>query len=113
MMKIRQAEIWELYLDPVKGSEQGGRRPALVVSGNLMNTHLPVVMVCPITTKVKSYKGNLILEPSEENGLRKRSEVLNFHLRSVAKERLKRRLGQIGRSEFKQVLEGLDDLLKL
>ena len=32
---MKQAEIWEVYFDPVLGSEQAGRRPALIISGNL------------------------------------------------------------------------------
>jgi len=33
---MRQGEIWELFFDPIKGSEQGGYRPAVIISGNLM-----------------------------------------------------------------------------
>ncbi|KKL47413.1 hypothetical protein LCGC14_2335790 [marine sediment metagenome] len=92
---MRQGEIWELYLSPIKGSEQGGRRPAVIISGNLLNLHLQVVIVCPLTTKIKNYKGNVILEPDAENGLIDRSEILVFHVRSVSKERLKNKMGSI------------------
>lgn len=66
---MRQAEIWEMYFDPVKGSEQGERKPAVIASGDLMNKYLKVVIVCPLTTKIKNYKRNLILEPDKLNGL--------------------------------------------
>ncbi len=61
---MKQGEIWDVYLDPVSGSEQGGRRPCVIISGDLLNQHLQVVIVCPLTTKIKRYKGNLILKPN-------------------------------------------------
>ncbi|MGB6093864.1 MAG: type II toxin-antitoxin system PemK/MazF family toxin [Moheibacter sp.] len=66
---MRQAEIWEMYFDPVKGSEQGEKKPAVIASGDLMNKYLKVVIVCPLTVKIKNYKRNLILEPDKLNGL--------------------------------------------
>lgn len=109
---MRQGEIWEMYFDPVKGSEQGGRRPAVIVSGDLMNKYLKVVIVCPLTTKIKNYKGNLILEPDKLNGLEEKSEVLTFHLRSVSKERLKNKLGNISKKEVDFIKSTIDDILR-
>lgn len=109
---MKQGEIWDLYLDPVSGKEQGGRRPAVIISGNLLNTYLEVVIVCPLTTSIKNYKGNLILEPNELNGLVKKSEVLTFHVRSVSKDRLKNRLGEIAISDVEFIKSTLNDILR-
>lgn len=109
---MKQGEIWEMYFDPVKGSEQGGRRPAVIISGNLMNEYLNVVIVCPLTTKIKNYKGNLILEPDEKNGLEMKSEVLTFHIRSVAKDRLKNKLGNISQKNVEFIKSTLNDILR-
>ncbi|CAL67520.1 conserved hypothetical protein [Christiangramia forsetii KT0803] len=75
---MRQGEIWEFYLDQVSGREQGGRRPAIIISGNLLNQYLDVVIVCPLTTSIKNYKGNLILKPNNSNGLQKMRKSLLF-----------------------------------
>jgi len=109
---MKQGEIWEMYFDPVKGSEQGGRRPAVIISGNLLNQYLNVVIVCPLTTKIKNYKGNLILEPNETNGLEKTSEVLTFHVRSVSKDRLKNKLGVIPSYDMEFIKSTLNDILR-
>jgi mRNA interferase MazF len=109
---LKQGEIWELYLNPVKGSEQGGRRPAVIISGNLLNAHLQVVIVCPLTTKIKNYKGNVILDPSAGNGLIKLSEILVFHVRSVSKERLKNKIGSITAKQLNEIKQTLDDILR-
>lgn len=109
---MKQGEIWNLYLNPIKGSEQGGNRPALIISGNMLNAHLQVVIVCPLTTKIKNYKGNLILKPSEINGLDNISEVLTFHVRSVSKERLVEKVGCVSKKEVDAVKATLNDILR-
>ncbi|MEM7552356.1 MAG: type II toxin-antitoxin system PemK/MazF family toxin [Bacteroidota bacterium] len=108
---MKQGEIWELYLDPVKGSEQSGRRPAIILSGNLLNKHLEVVIVCPLSTKIKNYKGNIVLSPNEQNGLKHPSEIFTFHIRSVSKERLKNRLGNVEPSIVQELKGYLNDIL--
>ncbi|HLP33415.1 MAG TPA: type II toxin-antitoxin system PemK/MazF family toxin, partial [Bacteroidia bacterium] len=54
---MKQGEIWFANLNPTKGSEQAGMRLVVIVSGNLANTHLNTVICCPLSTKIKNYKG--------------------------------------------------------
>lgn len=110
-MNIKQGEIYEVYLDPVKGSEQAGRRPAVVISGNLANDNLNTVIICPLTSKLKNYHGNLILKAGYPYGLPKKSEVMTIHIRSIAKERLQKRLGTINPKELSQIKETLVKIL--
>ena len=109
---MKQGEIWYADLNPTKGSEQAGLRPVVIISGNLLNQHLNVVIVVPLTTKVKSYKGNPVLKPSKENGLKTESEMLIFHIRSVSKERLVRRLGTIESAQLTLSLKTLHEILR-
>ena len=51
-----QGEIWMANLDPTRGSEQAGFRPILVFSGNLFNTHTPLIIGLPLSTKIKNYQ---------------------------------------------------------
>lgn len=108
---MNQREIWYADLNPVKGSEQQGLRPVVIVSGNVVNKYLKVVIVCPLTTKIKNYKGNIVLEPNLENGLSQKSEVLIFHVRSLSKERLIKKTGKINTSELEMLKKGLNDIL--
>lgn len=109
---MRQGEIWTVNLNPTKGSEQAGFRPVVIISGNLLNQHLPVVIVVPLTTKIKKYKGNPILLPTKINGLKNESEMLIFHIRSVSKDRLIERVGNIEQSELERSIKTLNDILK-
>ncbi len=108
---MNQREIWYADLNPVKGSEQQGYRPVVIISGNVVNKYLKVVIVCPLTTKIKNYKGNVVLEPNAENGLSRKSEILIFHVRSVSKERLIKKTGTIKQTELDTLKEGLNDIL--
>jgi len=108
---MKQREIWQVNLNPIKGSEQAGFRPVVIVSGNLMNQYLNVVIVCPLTSKLKNYKGHVVLKPSSNNGLNKPSEILNFHVRSVSKDRFIKKLGSITEKELELTKKGLNEIL--
>lgn len=108
---MKQGEIWYVDLNPIKGSEQAGMRPVVIISGDLMNTYLNVVICCPLTSKVKNYKGNVVLTPSNTNNLEAPSEILTFHIRSISKERLIRKVGVISKPELQQILVGLNEIL--
>jgi len=112
MQKIKQGEIWLTDLNPTKGSEQAGVRPVVIVSGNLMNKYLNLVISCPLTSKIKNYKGNVILHPNDENKLTQPSEILTFHLRSMSKDRLIKKVGNITPKELEQIKECLNDILR-
>jgi mRNA interferase MazF len=109
---MRQGEIWYANLNPSTSSEQAGLRPVVIMSGNLLNEYMKVVIVAPLTTKVKNYKGNPILTPTKRNGLHKQSEMLVFHIRSVSKERLVSKLGSIDPDQLQVSIKTLNDILK-
>jgi len=108
---MKQGDIYESYLDPTVGSEQGGRRPVLIISGNALNKFANTVIVCPLTTSIKNYQGAPVLEPTVENGLTKASEVLIIHIRSVDKRRLKKLIGSVDLKVVQQVKKSLNDML--
>ena len=109
---MKQGEIWYANLNPSKGSEQAGLLPVVILSGNLLNQHLNIVIVAPLTTKVKNYKGNPVLSPTKVNGLKIESEILVFHVRSVSKDRLTRKMGSVEPFHLELSIKTLNDILK-
>ena len=109
---MKQAEIWYANLNPIVGSEQSGHRPVLIISGNMLNKYLNIVIMCPLTTKIKNYKGNLVIEPTKQNGLTSKSEILTFHIRSISKDRLIKKIGSITEDEIEQIKVGLNEILR-
>lgn len=108
---MKQGEIWYANLSPVKGSEQEGYRPVLIISGDLLNTHTPFVICCPLTTKIKNYKGNVVLEPNMDNKLKQTSEVMTYHISSISKERLVEPLGEVPSQVIQEIKKALNDIL--
>ena len=108
---MKQGEIWHAELSPTIGSEQSGFRPVVVISGNLLNEHAPICIICPLTSKVKNYHGNIILSPNDTNKLKQFSEILTLHVRSISKHRLKEKIGKINIEELKQTINCLNDIL--
>jgi len=104
---MRQGEIWFADLNPTKGSEQSGKRPVVIVSGNTLNDALPIVIVVPISSKIKSYPTCVLLLASKTNGLKNGSEAVPFQIRAVAKNRLTTCIGHVTEKELREILKGL------
>ena len=56
--EIKKGDIYYAKLDPIVGSEQNGTRPVVVIQNNYANKYSPVVLIAPLTSKVKT-KPNL------------------------------------------------------
>jgi mRNA interferase MazF len=108
---MKQRDIWMADLNPVKGSEQQGTRPVVIVSGNAMNDNLGICIVCSLTTKIKNYAGGIVLYKDEINHLEQDSEVITFQIRAISKERLIRKLGELTQVQLDTVKMGLSEIL--
>jgi mRNA interferase MazF len=112
-MTPNRGEVWQVDLEPTRGNEQGGRRPALVVSSDNLN-HGPagLVVLLPFTTVEKRIPLHVPVEPPEA-GLRRRSFVKIEDIRSVPIARLGRRLGTVSAQTMEAVETRLRVLLDL
>jgi mRNA interferase MazF len=109
---MKQGEIWMADLNPVKGSEQRGIRPVVIISGNAMNDNLGICIVCPLTTRMKNYAGCLVLVKDDLNGLEQDSEVITFQVRTVSHERLISKTGSITEELLVKIKNGLVEVLR-
>jgi len=60
--------VW-LDFNPVRGHEQGGRRPALVVSSQKYNAKSGLALVCPVTSQIKGYPFEVDFKMKEVQGV--------------------------------------------
>ena len=75
----KRGDIIYLNFNPTKGHEQGGFRPALVLSSDTFNNFTKMVIVCPITTNTKEFPTHYLLKNTKKiNG-----SVLCEHLISI------------------------------
>ena len=107
MIEIFQKSVVILDLDPTKGREQKGVRPAVVISGDAFHVS-GTAIICPVTTVIKKYAGDIILKPNRINGLDELSEVLIGQVRVVSVERIARKIGKITDAELTLIFAGLD-----
>ncbi|MBI4736406.1 MAG: type II toxin-antitoxin system PemK/MazF family toxin [candidate division NC10 bacterium] len=105
-----EAMHWRVYLahlDPVRGSEQRGTRPVVVVSHEAFNRLMPVVTILPLTSlkpgrRVYSNEARL---PRVSCGLRKESLVLAHQIRTIDKGRLVKAVGVIADQTLRASIE--------
>jgi mRNA interferase MazF len=98
-----RGEIWEVSFDPTVGREQAGRRPALVISDNALNSGpRGLVIVIPVTGTARGLPSHIPVSPPE-GGLIKPSVIMTEQLRSVSKDRLGRRIGVVMPATMDQV----------
>lgn len=72
-------DIVLLNFSPIKGHEQDGYRPAIVISNNVFNMNTKLVMVCPISSNDKDFPTHYCLRDSKKI----HGSVLCEHIRSV------------------------------
>lgn len=109
----RRGEVWYVDFNPVRGHEQGGQRPALVISADSLNSGAAgVVVVIPITSREKRIRSHIEVAAGEA-GLAKRSFIKCEDVRSVSIQRLGRRLGAVEKSTLERVEAVLRILLVL
>ena len=95
-----RGEIREVNFEPVRGSEASKRRPAVIVSNDGANTtasrlNRGVITVVPVTSNVTRIYPFQVLLPAFESGLGRDSKAQAEQVRTVAIERVGRRVGQL------------------
>jgi mRNA interferase MazF len=109
-----RGEIWLADLNPIRGHEQAGTRPVLIISTNIFN-HGPadLVFVLPLTRTDRRIPIHVPIDPPE-GGVTARSFILCDAVRSITKDRLgPRPWGSVSRGTLRQVEDNLRILLEL
>jgi len=108
-----RGEVWQADLSPTKGHETRGTRPCLIVSVDPFN-HGPagLVVILPITTRDKGIPLHVAVDPPE-GGLTRRSFVKCEEPRSISKDRLTKRVGELAAPTMEDVGDRLRILLGL
>jgi mRNA interferase MazF len=113
MRRPTRGEIWNCELNPIRGHEQGGIRPVLIVSADAFNQGPSgLVIAIPISTKEKKVRSQVAVEPGE-GGLKTRSFIKCESVRSISTERLQNRWGAVSRPTMLAVEDRLRILMNL
>jgi mRNA interferase MazF len=105
-----RGEIYWADLNPVRGREQAGLRPVLVISHDVFNERSGTVVALAITSQSQRVGLPLVLK-LESARLPKPSWVKISQIRVLSTERLGRPLGRVSDEELEQVIEGLFEIV--
>jgi mRNA interferase MazF len=110
MARILRGDIVWADLNPIKGSEQAGQRPVLVLSQDVFNERSGTVIAVAITSQPPQAGFPLSLELTHPR-LPKKSWVKISQIRTLSVQRLGRRLGRASAEELGRVIEGLNEIV--
>lgn len=103
-MDIKQGDIFLADLNPVKGHEQAGWRPVLIMQNDILNQCLSTVIIAPITANLAAQgKMTTYFLPNSLSGLDYDSVLLIHQVRTLDKRRLEKKIAQMPSSEFQKI----------
>ncbi|MBU0706290.1 type II toxin-antitoxin system PemK/MazF family toxin [Patescibacteria group bacterium] len=113
MKRIKQFEIYQVNLEPRKGSEQVGKRPCVVLQTNAVGHIAQVFLVAPLTSKQleKVYPYQVLVNRSKSNGLKCDSKIKFEQLRIIDRVRIGKKLGQLEIDYQPAVFQAIDVMI--
>ncbi|HDP70374.1 MAG TPA: type II toxin-antitoxin system PemK/MazF family toxin [Actinobacteria bacterium] len=110
MARILRGEIRWADLNPVRGHEQAGLRPVLIISQDVFNERSGTVIAMAITSQPQRAGFPLTMELKSEN-LPKRSWIKISQIRTLSIERIGKKVGVVTPEELTQAVEGLNEIV--
>lgn len=110
MARILRGEVRWADLNPVRGREQAGLRPVLILSHEVFNTHSGTVIAMAITSKAQKAEFPLTF-PLEPKQLQKASWVKISQIRTLSIERVGKKLGNIESEQMAKIIDGLNQIV--
>ena len=110
MARILRGDIRWADLNPVRGREQAGLRPVLILSHDVFNERSGTVIAVAITSQSQRAGFPLTLE-LKTGSLPKRSWVKISQIRTLSVERIGKLIGRASLEELAQVIEGLNEIV--
>ncbi len=110
MARILRGEIYWADLNPIRGKEQAGRRPVLILSHDVFNERSGTVIAVALTSQPQRAGFPLTLE-LQSKGLPKKSWVKISQIRTLAIERIGQRVGKVRLEELAEIVDGLNEII--
>jgi mRNA interferase MazF len=108
--RILRGEIRWADLNPVKGKEQAGLRPVVILSQDVFNERSGTVIAMAITCQPQRAGFPLTLELDLKD-LPKPSWVKISQIRTLSTERIGKKFGTVSPEELDQIIEGLTEII--
>lgn len=110
MGKILRGDVFWADLNPVRGNEQAGQRPVLIISEDVFNDRSGTVIALAITSQPQKAGFPLTFHLGKKN-LPKESWVKISQIRTLSVERLSNKIRHISHADIDQIIEGLKEII--
>lgn len=110
MARILRGDVFGADLNPVKGHEQAGMRPVLILSPEVFNERSGTVIAMALTSQAQRAGFPLTMEVRSA-ALPKPTWAKISQVRTLSVERLGKRMGHVSDDEMSQVVEGLNEII--
>ena len=110
MARILRGEIRWADLNPVRGHEQGGTRPVVIISQDVFNERSGTVIAMAVTSQPQRAGFPLTLD-LESSKMPKRSWVKISQIRTLSVERIGEVLDTVSHEQMNRLIEGLNEIV--
>ena len=110
MARILRGEIRWADLNPVRGHEQGGIRPVVIISQDVFNERSGTVIAMAVTSQPQRAGFPLTLD-LESSKLPKRSWIKISQIRTLSVERIGEVLDTVSPEQINRLIEGLNEIV--
>ena len=110
MARILRGDIRWADLNPVRGNEQAGQRPVLVLSHDVFNERSNTVIAVALTSQ-RQRAGFPLTYKLEVDSLSRQSWVKISQIRTLAVERIGKRLARVTPEDMARIVEGLCEII--
>lgn len=111
---LSSGDVADLELGAPEGREPGLRRPAVIVTAQrILDANPSVIQVVPLTTTLRRFHSEVVIEPDQGNGLDATSAAQCQHVRAVSPRRIVAVRGNVGTTTLTQVRETIAVILDL
>lgn len=107
MMALSRGDIVIVNLNPKKGDEVGKIRPAVIVSGDDENAILDTIILMPLSTDLIDNMLPYRMRITKRDKLREDSDILINQIRTLSKQRIGEKIGQLRDEEYELLFQAL------
>ena len=111
---LTSGDVVDLDLGLPEGREAGFGHPAVVVTAQrILDARPTVIQVVPLTTTIRSFTSEILVEPDDINGLQQTSAAQSQHVRAVSTRRVDQVRGNVGSTALTQIRHTIGLILDL
>ena len=110
MARILRGEVRWADFNPIRGREQAGLRPVLIISQDIFNQKSETVIAMAITSQ-EQHAGFPLTSEIKSTRLPKRSWVKISQIRTLSIERIGKKIGSISSEELEMAIEGINEIV--